>query len=232
MIQLVYSPTWFYGKDIIIDIVSVLVLFLIGTVSIKFYKMNKKKKEYFWLGTSFIIIAVSFIFKVLTNFTIYYPVTFSRKVGLLTLTYHGFEANDVLFDFGFLIYRILTLVGLFILFEVYQKNRSKRYIFLALYLIITSTYFSRATYFVFHLTALILLLIITIQYGRQYNENKHKTTFMLALGFGVISLSQLIFVFNAMHKLMYVAAEVVQLIGYLILFFTLILVLGYGKKKK
>jgi hypothetical protein len=230
MIQLVYSPRWFYGKDIIIDVVSIFVLFLIAFFSIKYYKINKKNKNYLLLATSFILMALSFLFKIITNFTIYYRILETRKLGFMTFTYDIVKSSNVLFFAGFLMHRILMLLGLYMLYSIYLKQ-NKFNIFLIAYLILISTYFSRSAYYIFHLTSLIFLIIITLQYFKNYKTTKHKTNKWLAYSFSVITASQIVFVFIKIHT-MYVIAELIQFVGYVGLLITFIKVVKDGKKKR
>ncbi len=231
MIQLVYSPHWFYGKDIIIDIVSIFVLFLIAFFSIKFYKLNKRNKNYLFLALSFIFIGCSFIFKIITNFTIYYHVLETRRIGFMTFTYNAVNSSHILFFVGFLIYRLLMLFGLYMLYSIYLKQQ-KSNIFLISYLIIISTCFSSSAYYLFHVTSLFFLVIITYQYLKNYKKNRDSTTKLLAYSFGMITLSQVVFVFVAINTFLYVIAELIQLASYISLLITFIMVLKHGKKKK
>ncbi len=231
MIQLVYNPHWFYGKDIIIDIVSIFVLFLIAFFSIKFYKLNKRNKNYLFLALSFIFIGCSFIFKIITNFTIYYHVLETRRIGFMTFTYNAVNSSHILFFVGFLMYRLLMLFGLYMLYSIYLKQQ-KSNIFLISYLIIISTYFSSSAYYLFHITSLFFLVIITYRYLKNYKKNRDSTTKLLAYSFGMITLSQVVFVFVAINTFLYVIAELIQLASYISLLITFIMVLRHGKKKK
>lgn len=230
MIELVYSPQWFYGKDIIIDIVSIFVLFLIGFFAIKCYRMNKKNKNYLLLAISFFTLAASFIFKILTNFTIYYKIIEIKNIGVVTLTYQTIKSTNTLFFIGFMLYRILTLIGLYILYSIYTKQ-TKSNMFLIIFLIIISTYFSQSAYYIFHLTSLILLILITMQYWDIYKKNKLIPSKMLVFSFAIIAISQIIFMFVHLNQLLYVISEIVQLIGYISLLIAFILVLKHGKKR-
>lgn len=230
-IDLLYSPQWFFGKDILIDIVSVIVLFLIGYFGIKYYKLNKKNKNYLVLASSFFMLAVSFLFKILTNFTIYYHTIETRTLGALTLTYHAVKSSNLFFIIGFLMYRILTLLGLYLLYSIYQKQ-TKPNIFLVVYLLLIVTYFSSSAFYIFHLTSFILLLFITSQYIKNYKNNKIETTRSLAYSFGIITISQVLFILVRFNLFLYVIGESLQLVGYIWLLFTFISVLKHGKKKR
>ncbi|MBS3136751.1 hypothetical protein J4401_07405 [Candidatus Woesearchaeota archaeon] len=230
MIELVYSPNWFHGKDIIIDTVSIVVLSLIAFFSIRCYRIDKENKNYLYLAISFIVIAFSFLFSIITNFTIYYKSIETANLGFLTLTYQAMRSTDILFFIGYLMHRILMLSGLFMLYCIYDKH-SKSGMFLGLYLILVSTYFSRSAYYIFHLTMLVMLLIITLQYWKNYRKVMNKTSKWLFYGFSLITLSQIVFIFINTNPLLYVAAEIIQLLGYIGLLITFIKVLKDGKKK-
>jgi hypothetical protein len=231
MIELIYSPAWFYGKDIIIDIISILVLFSIAFFSIKYYNISKTKKNYLYLAASFAIIALSLICKILTNFTIYYNVLETRQIGFVTFTYQALRSTDTLFFVGFLFYRVLTLLGLYFLYSIYTKQPASN-IFMVVYLLLVGTYFSQSAYYIFHFTALILLIFITNAYWKNYKKNKHYTSRLLLYSFAIITLSHLISVFVKIDLLLYVIAELIQLAGYITLLITLIMVLRYGKETK
>ena len=232
MIQVVYTPQWFYGKDILIDIVSIFVLSLIAFFSVRYYKVDKKNKNYLYLALSFFLISLSFLFRILTNFTIYYKVLETKQIGLLTFTYHAVKLTNILFFVGFFLYRLLTLLGLYMLYSIYQKNQPKSNIFIVTYLILISTCFSQSAYYIFHATALMLLLFVTAQYYKNYTRNKDFTAKSLVSSFALITISQIFFMFVEVNTLLYVIAEFIQLFGYGILLFTFIKVLQNAKKKK
>ncbi|MBN1156026.1 hypothetical protein JXA85_00275 [Candidatus Woesearchaeota archaeon] len=226
MIELVYSPVWFFGKDIIIDVVSIIVLSLVGLFSIKYHRMNKKKSNLLF-GISFLMLAASFLFKIMTNFTIYYPVVVTKNLGFFVVTFRAMKATNVLLHSGFLIYRLLTLVGLYLLLSTYTKQKMPSIILIS-YFIIISTIFSQSAIFVFFLTSLVMLSLITMCYIRDFKKSKRK---LLAISFLTITISQAIFIFIALDKLFYVIAESIQLIGYVLMLVAFTLVLYHGKKK-
>jgi hypothetical protein len=231
MIEVVYSPEWFYGKDIAIDIVSIIVLLLIGFFSIRYYRLDRKNRNYLSLGASFLLLASAFIFKVLTNFTIYYHELEVQRVGLSVIAYQTVEASYILFYLGFLLHRMMFLFGLYVLYSIYQPQE-KPNIVLMVYFIFISAYFSEMAYYVFHITALVFLFFITLQYYRNYRENRMPTSRMLLASFLAIAVSQLLFVFVEFSQTFYVIAEFIQLAGYIVLLLMLVTVLRHGKKKK
>ncbi len=231
MINVVYSPRWFYGKDIIIDLIGILILALIAYFSLQYYKLDKKNKNYLYLTFSFSLIALSFLFKIVTNFTIYYHVFETEQIGPFTLTYQSLASSNTLFFVGFFLYRLLTLYGLYTLYILYQKQ-SKTHLIIGLYLIAVVTYFSESAYYIFHLTALIILFLITSQFFKNYRMNKYYATRLLAFSFGIIMFSHIFSMFIVVNKISYVISECIQLLGYVLLLLTFITVLKNAKKKK
>jgi len=230
MYKVGFSPQWFHGIDIIIDIFSIIVLLSIAFFSLRNYKFNKRNKNYFWFALAFFSLAFSFLFKILTNFTIYYNILNTRTLGFLTFTYRTIATTDILFTIGFLFYMFLSLFGFLILYRVYNKNSGGRTFVLLIYFILAITYFSTSRYFVFHLTSLILLFFVTGAYFRNYFKNKKRNSQFLAISFLVIALSQLFFIFVNMHKVIYAIAELIQLGGYLLLLLSFIGVIKNVKK--
>ena len=232
MVELIFSPHWFYGKDIGIDIVSVLTLLVITIFSYQLYKMSKEQK-YGLYTLGFFTLALSFIFKIFTNFELYYNTTQAQNVGLINFTYHIATITNISFFTGFIGYRALTFIGLFLLYLVYYKERTDRVtIVLYTYFLLVATYFTQFSYYVFFMTNALFLALITRKLWKNYNENMRTSARNMAISFTILTASQIIFMFTGMYETLYVLGELVQLIGSLLLLWTLALILYHGKKTK
>jgi len=231
MIQLVYSPLWFRGKDIIIDLFSVIVILLIAFFSLKCYNLNKKNKNYFFLALSFIFMAFSFFFKILTNFSVYTKVIEEKKILMITYIYETIKPHYLFSFLSSELQKSFMLIGLYLLYVVLDKNKSRLDHFLIISLLLVITHLSHYNRHLFYyITALVLLLVITIKYYFMFKKNKQKTTKMLAYSFAIISISQFFFFFMFRYRVFYVIGEIVQLIGFIGLLVSFVLVLHYGKK--
>ena len=229
MVQVVFSPKWFWGKDIFIDAIALLVLLSIAIFATRYYRI-KKSRNYLYLALSFYLIALSFFSKILINFTIYYQVLHTQIVGSIEYTQVILKSSEILAASGLFLYRLFTLLGFFVLYSIYEKQ-SKANVILMIYFIVISIFFSKEEYYVFYLTSFILLGVISNRYYQNYRKNKKKTSGMLAASFSVIALSQLFFMFVNFTKHFYVAGEVIQLIGYIILLVAFVTVLKHGREK-
>lgn len=229
MVQVVFSPKWFWGKDIFIDSVSAFVLILIAIFVTRYYRINKSR-NYLYFAISFYLIALSFLSKILINFTVYYQVLHTQVIGSMQYAHTILKSSEILAISGLFFYRLLNLAGLFMLYSIYEKQ-SKANILLMTFFIITSVFLSKEEYYMFYVLSFILLGIITNRYYQNYRRNKKKETAMLAASFAVITLSQLPFMLVSFTKHLYVAGEAMQLIGYTILLFTFVSVLKHGREK-
>ncbi len=230
MIELIYSPRWFFGKDILIDVISIIVLSLISWSAVRFYRINRKK-NYMWFSMSFLMLALAFVFKIISNFTLHYTKEIARNLGFVVIVYKTFHYSFLPYYAGYLLYRLFMLFGLYMLYSIYSKQR-KEEIFLISYFLIISTYFGISAYYLFHVTALILLSLITYAYFTNYMKSGKITNRLLYYSFLIITLSQVVFAFIALNNVIYAVAEVLQLLGYGLLLITFIMVLKHGKKKR
>lgn len=232
MIPLKYSPGWFNFPSIFIDFFSFLVLLSISLMSLKYYSLSGRNKKYKHISFAFLLICASFFFKLITNLALYYN-EFIRtdQPTLITNTLETIRSYNVFTDLTFTLFVFLNLIGLYYLYNVYQERQAKSMIFLITYFIIISTYFSNLNYYVFHVTSFLLLTIISILYFDRYAENGNEHTKIIGYAFGSIALSQVLFIFVSIDRAFFILGEIIQLLGYLLLFLILRRIIDYGKKK-
>ena len=213
------------------DIVGVIVLTLIGVFAFKCYRLDAKNKKYMYFALAFFVLATGFFFKILTNFTLYYTAVKTQQVGVYMLTYQEVKQSDVLFDVGLLVYRLLTLLGLYWLYVLYYPKQEKFAMFLQVCFILAVSYFLRQSYhIIFHFISLLFLGLITWHYYKIYCKTKDCLGKYLLMSFVVLALSQLLLMLFVIHPFFYQAGEIVQLIGYVGLAATFFMVRRYGKK--
>lgn len=235
MLDIVFSPKWFNGFDCIFEFISAFVLILIASYSWKLYKFNKNKnfKDF---SIAFFVLAIAFIFKILTNITVYYNVLETYQSGLLSFTISSIKASSIFYNGGYFFYKLLTLFAFYLLIIIIDK-REMNSLFI-IYFITITTIFSNWTYYIFHTTSLLFVGYITWLYFKSYRQkvcdlcdkkaNNIKYPF---LAFLVITISNMLFIFIGFNSYIYVVGEYIQLLGYIILLYAFIRVLKYGTKK-
>lgn len=222
MLQVVYAPRWFFGIDVFIDVLSALVLVALMFAAIRYYRVSGRYKHML-VASAFGVIALGFVINVLRNFVFY----FSDTPWLISFSQLASSALFV--TWMVVLARVITVVGLFMLYSLYYKNARCTNV-LVVFLLVTSMVLSSSAYFVFHLTSLLLLGFISAHYLNTYLARGGRGKQFLAVGFLFIALSQLIFIFAALNPWFYVAGEVLQLLGYASLLVMFLSVRSHGKK--
>ena len=228
-----FSPAWFYGKDLIFDAISTIVLFLISYFSFRCYRIAKEKKTHLYLSISFLMMALAFIAKIIVNYGLYFMNIGQYAANIIQLTQPRLWSSTAPYTLGVLVFRMFTLFGLYLLYRISEKKGiSWSDHAVMVYLIAILVYFTQNLYYVFHATALVLLCFIVYNYMKLYLKNKNINTKTLAVSFGLLALSHAIFFFMRFDFRLYVIAEAIQLIAFIILLVMFIMVLNHGKKKK
>jgi len=164
--KIVFTPDWFLGQDVLIEIFSFMILFLFFFFSIKSYGLSKNKKV-LYLGIGFLLIALGELSTILTKLVLYYDTTITRNVGQIIVTYEAVKSVDIFYYLGFFLNRCFTLLGLYVIYKLPLKKISSNF-FLTMYFIIICALLSHSFYYIYHLTALIFLFLIINNYWGIY----------------------------------------------------------------
>ncbi len=219
MYQLGITPYWFQEIDTLFEAVSILVTFLIALTAYKFYRLTTEEK-YKWFSASFLLIALGYVFKILTNFFVYNEQQVRQTLGQYTYTLNYIHEYYYIEIFGTLAFRFLMLMGLFGLYYLINKCQDKKTIPIITFLIFLTTIFSNVQYFAFHLTAALILGLVVWQYYDSCKKQKKTLTLCNPIvAFGFLFVSQLIFALLFLTPKVYVIAEIIQLFGFLLLLY-------------
>jgi hypothetical protein len=231
--KIVLTPDWFLGSDVLIEGFSFLVLLIFFFLCYRNYKLNKNKNSKY-LGLGFLLIAIAEASTILTKLVLYYDTTFTHQMGQMIITYNVVKSVDIFYYIGFFLHKFFTLLGLYIIFRIPLEKKFGRDFILGLYIIFVSAIFSLGFYYLFHITALILLGLIINNYYEVYGKNKSVNTGILLTAFFMLAFSQIIFIISTLN-IFYVIGQLVQLVSYLILLILIIRILRVqknGRQKK
>jgi len=228
--KIVFTPDWFLGTDVLIEVFSFIILSLFFYYSIKAYKLSRNKNSLF-LGGAFLLIALAELATIFTKLILYYDTSFSQTIGKAIVTYSVVQSVDIFYYVGFFFHKLLTLVGLYVIYRLPLKRRLSGDIILVLAFLVIAALFSQGFYYLFHVSALLLLILIINNYCGIYKENRSDNTKMLIISFSMLALSQVLFIISEIGVL-YAAAQVIQLVSYLTLLILIIRIVKHGKKKE
>jgi hypothetical protein len=219
----------FYGIDSLIEFLIILVAAIVSLYSHKIYKIVKDQ-NYKFFSIAFLLIAISFVFKILSNFTILNRV----KIQGVNFVYTVLSQPSYmpLVDFiSFTLYKIFYLLGFLILFLILTKTDKKDKIFLFIYLSIIAILFSIYLNFVFHITLFLILLFLTIHFYENHKNHKTTNSMLVFVGFLIILIAHLSFLFSDMGSLFYMIGEGLLLIAFLSLLINQVKLRKSSKKK-
>lgn len=231
MVRFVLTPDWFLGSDVLIEAFSFIVLLIFFILCMRNYSLNKNNKKILFLGIGFALIALAQLAMVVTKIPLYFDTSVTSSIGKAIITNNVVSSVDIFYKAGFFFHRLLTLVGLYVIYRLPAKRKSPGDFLLALYFIIISAVFSSELNSLFHATALILLVLITNNYYTIYKKNKFSNTRLLVSAFGLLAISQLLFMLSKL-EFIYVTANIIELISYTIVLILIMRILKHGKKKK
>jgi hypothetical protein len=123
------------------------------------------------------------------------------------------------------------MLGFYSIYYTTKKNKLKTDHLLILYFIVISAIFSSNAYHLFNITVTFLVAIIFLNYRKIYKKTKSENTKILASAFFILFVSYLIMTFAKINTNIYVAANILQLVAYVVLLYIIIKIYKHGKKK-
>lgn len=229
--KITFTPEWFLAPDVLIEIFSFFILLAFFILCIKNYKLSKNKNLKY-LGTGFLLIAIAELATILTKSVLFYDLllaSFTQRVGQIILTTQVVKSVDIFYYAGFFFYKLLTLLGLFIIYRLPLKKKLSEDVLLIAYFLVISALVSSVFSYLFHLTVLLLIILIMYAYYTVYKKNKSENTKVLIMAFGILAIAHIIFMISCTGAA-YALGQVIQLVSYIILLFLIIRILKYGKK--
>ncbi|PIN75936.1 hypothetical protein COV17_03365 [Candidatus Woesearchaeota archaeon CG10_big_fil_rev_8_21_14_0_10_36_11] len=227
MFRLFFTPEWFNGWDIVFNVVSLLIAFLIAGYSWRIYRINKDTK-YAYFSLAFILVFVGLIFKSFTSGVLYFfPVREVVADVLRPVAGQSLQLSELFYRGAFFIQMMAMLSAWLLIFFISQKSRArlKRFyevsqIGLFIYLVLLISIVSNFQYSVFYLTSTVLLGLIVLNYYKNYLNSQNKNTKRIMYAFMLILTGNVFFVFVSFFQSFYVVGELFILIGFLLLLYT------------
>ncbi|MBU90041.1 hypothetical protein CMO94_00750 [Candidatus Woesearchaeota archaeon] len=227
----VFSPEWFYGFDSIIELIAVIISVLLVYYSYKCFKLTKENK-YLYFSTAFLSLTFAFIAKIIGTLAIYKPeITRTALGSSIHQTFTGLTPSYIN-ALTFIPYIFFTLLGFMILFLIISRLtwKNQRVVALLIYFLFLAIWISVIHYQLFYLTSFVLLLLITYSYYGNYRAVKSENARFVLIAFGILLVAQAFFIFIVYSRIIYVLAELLQLLGFVYLLIPFILI--FKKKPK
>ena len=212
-----------------LEIGIIIVSLIISYQSRKIYKLIQEKR-YNFFAWAFLSVAISFVFKIISNLTIVHRF-YIQNVNFVAVIAREFQEMQIIQFFSFILYKVLFITGLLTLFFITTKTEDKEKIFLYIYFGIIAIFLSIYVNFIFHLTVAIILLFLTEYFYHNYKKFKTRNSYLVFLAFLVITISQILFIFSDLNPFIYLLDEILLLSGFIIFLINQFLIKDEKKNK-
>ena len=227
MLSLYTTPLWFQGYDIIVDSIGLLIALLIAAYSFKIFRATHENRFGFF-SLAFILISLGFLFKTITSAILYFgPIRDVAATVLAPVAGQELAFADLLYRGAFFVQMLTILTAWLLIFFISQKARERLHkwhevsqIALFVYLVLLITIVSNFQFFVFYLTSTVVLSLTVLNYYKNYLNTQKNSTKQVMTAFLFLLAGNILFIFVFLKDTFYVAAEILQLIGFLILLVT------------
>lgn len=218
-VTLVFSPLWFHGIDIALELFSVLAAVLISIMGYKAFKLTNDKKS-LWLATAFGFITLSFLARAITAGVVLLQI--GIVPGIVDAT-PSMTAIESVFDSGRFVYFALVFAAYLILYALSAKISDKKQLcLLSIFLGLFAFSAFEEIPIMFYLVSFVLLFFIASNYIRNYLAKKTRSTFLISVAFSVMALEPLFAMIAIYYKPIIVAAYFFRLLAYVILLVMLV----------
>lgn len=228
MYRLFFTPEWFNGWDIVVDLVALVIALLIAGYSWRIYKINQENK-FAYFSFAFALVSLGLFFKTFTSSILYFtPVRDMAADVLRPVAGARLSLSYIYYRGAFFIQMVSMLGAWLLIFFISQKSRARlrKYyevsqIALFIYLVLLISIVSNFKYFVFYLTSTVILGLVVLNYYKNYlNTDGNRRALHVMLAFLFILAGNMALVFVFLVPVFYVIGEMLMLLGFLLLLYT------------
>lgn len=211
------TPTNLIGIESVVELLSLLATFAIGYTAYNIYKLTSEKK-YLYFSMGFIFLTLGFLIRSFINAGVYFGRRDVVEIAISAPIITIYTALSIA-------YLMLVISAYLILIIVTFKIQDAKLIPLFAIFALVSVVASHNFYIVFPVLSFLLLGYLVTYYYSSYKKKKKKNQLVIAIGFFVITIAQIFFPLINRAPEWFVAGTAVQLLGYIILLSSLIMVL-------
>jgi len=219
------SPGWFFGYDVVLELLFAVVTLLVCFYAWKIYKVTGERNIRLF-SLAFLFVSLSYIIQSILNFVIL------DKLDDDITTLINLNSVYLLNLFGIYMHAILFLIGMLLLAYIALRIYSFRTFILLSILVFSSLYFSPYKTFTLYLLSTVLLGFIVSYYLTNYWNNRKATTLLVAIAMMFLFVSYLFFIFAIDNATYYVVGHLLELSAYVLVLANLLVVLRFGRRQK
>lgn len=227
MINVFYlSQTWFSGYDILLEVIFSIITLIVALYSFKVYRLAGQRESKL-LGISFLLISISYsLWAILNSFALRELNEAQSRFTLTDLMHYGLISSIGIYG-----HILLYLTGIITLTYMTLRIKSSKIYSLLICLVLITSFLVEEKYIVIYFLSSILLLFVIIGYVEEYWKNKNKGVLLTIYAFMLLFLGRFDFVFSTSRYIFYVVGHLLELVAYMLILISLLIVIRQGQKK-
>ncbi len=211
------SPSWFFGYDVMLELVFAFVSFLVAVYALKVFRITQQRKTRLF-GLSFIFISIAYMLEAIIN----YLILIELKGG--TVSVGDLVEIHSLNIVGVYTHLLFMIIGLVILAYMTFNTEDTKVLLVMLTTSILVIFTGRNLFYDFYLLTVVYLFAIAWYYLSNYQRHKQRSTLAVALAFLLLFLGNVQFVFSITNNLFYALGHIIELAAYLLILLNFYLV--------
>jgi hypothetical protein len=220
-----FSPPWFFGYDVALELAFAIITFVVALAAFRVYRLTDQRQPQLF-GIAFMLLSVSYVVQSVMNFLIISKM--HEQVCQLMLL-----QSVILFDtLGIYTHIVLSITGLVLLAFMSFRSERRRLLLLLLLLSLLTIFNSANSLYIFFLVSSLLLLFITWHLIDTYIDNRDPKTLLIVIAFMLLLLSNIHFILSVDHHLFYVIGHIFEFIAYGLILINFFLVHKHGQKTR
>lgn len=218
MVLVSFSPSWFYGYDVALELFFAIISIVVAGLAFRIYKKTSQRNVALF-GTSFLFIGVSYFIQSIINFLILSKLNehVCRAIKIQSIS----AFNNV----GLLVHVLFMTIGLSVLVYLTCKQEKIRMLLLLILISVFGIFLSKNLLYTFYLFSTMFLILISWHFISNYLKNKKPQTLLIAIAFLFLLFGNFHFLVSVNHQLFYVLGHILELIAYILILLNYYLVL-------
>jgi hypothetical protein len=218
-----FSPQWFFGYDVALEMAFAIITFMVALFAFKVYRMTDQRPAQLF-GFAFMLLSLSYIVQSIMNFLIISKV--HEQVSHMMLM-----RSVLIFDtFGIYAHIILSITGFSLLaYMTFHSERARLFLLLASLSLLT-IFLAQNTLYIFFLVSSLLLVFITWHHIENYMNHRDPKVLLIVIAFLLLLFSEIHFLISVDHQLFYVVGHAFEFTAYVLILFNFYLVHKHGQK--
>ncbi len=213
MFNVYIIPAWFFNYSVLLESLFFLVTLFVGIFALKIYKLSSNNQSKLF-GISFIFIALSYVFGIITNIIFIYKIRNLQPIGIFTYTH--------LTNLASYVHMLLFITGLVTLVYMSLNIKNFRIFSLLFALSITPLTITSSKIATFQIFSSLLLMYIAGHYLLRYIEEENKKNLSITLSFVLLLIVNIVLIFSTKAEIYYVVADIISLCAYALILIKLI----------